>query len=85
MGISKPFRRSVSGLISLFVLALTLPNLPLGRTEGAVPSWDARSYAVVAFMIAPLICIWCAVGRSRAAEGAGWILLLVLIVGLFSH
>ena len=85
MGVSKSVRYLVSGLILLFLLALTLPNLPLVRTVGAVPKWDARSYAVLAFMMAPVLCIWCAAGRSKAVESVGWILLLVLIVGCFSR
>jgi hypothetical protein len=81
MSISTPTKRIVSGLIFALLLALTLPNLPRAHVGQAIATSDAGSYAFLAFLFVPLLCIWFGAGRNRFLEALGWVLLLFLAVG----
>ena len=69
----------------MLLLALTLPNLPRAHVGQATAMWDAGSYAFLAFLFVPVLCIWFGPGRNKIVEVIGWVLLLLLTVGGLVH
>ena len=81
MSISRPTKIIASGLISVLLLALTLPKLPRAHIGQARAKWDTGSYIYFGLLFVPLLCIWLGAQRNRAVEIIGWALLLILTLG----
>lgn len=81
-------RGSLALLLALFVIAVALPNsgrVVIDRTtlpqtahiEGRV----SESVIIVVLALSPVVCIVFLGRRWRVAEGVGWIILSLLVVG----
>jgi hypothetical protein len=80
MSISRPTKTIISGLIFGVQIFLIAPALSPARAGQVYAPWDAFSYTVLVFLVAPLFCVWFGAGRNRLVEVVGWFLLLLLTV-----
>jgi hypothetical protein len=84
-------RGSLALLLSLFVMAVALPNagrVVIDRTKSPqtahIEGRLLQSVIIVVLALLPVVCIGFLGRRWAAAEVVGWVMLSVLVVGAFT-